>query len=53
MVQVGQKAPDFKLIDKDKNTVTLDKYKGKNLIIFFILLMTAVLSGCSSSQTGS
>jgi peroxiredoxin len=35
MVEVGQKAPNFKLIDKDKNTVTLDNYKGKNLIIFF------------------
>ena len=35
MINVGQKAPDFKLIDKDKNEVTLANFKGKNLILFF------------------
>ncbi len=35
MIQVGQKAPDFKLIDKDKNEVTLANFKGKNLVVFF------------------
>lgn len=35
MLNVGQKAPNFKLIDKDKNEVTLDHFKGKNLVIFF------------------
>jgi glutaredoxin-dependent peroxiredoxin len=35
MINVGQKAPDFKLIDKDKNEVTLENFKGKNLILFF------------------
>jgi len=35
MIQVGQKAPDFKLIDKDKNEVTYANFKGKNLILFF------------------
>ena len=35
MIEVGKKAPDFKLIDKDKNEVTLDSFKGKNLILFF------------------
>lgn len=35
MIQVGQKAPDFKLIDKDKNVVTLENFKGKNLVLFF------------------
>ena len=35
MINVGQKAPDFKLLDKDKNEVSLDNFKGKNLIIFF------------------
>lgn len=35
MIKVGQKAPDFKLIDKDKNEVTLANFKGKNLILFF------------------
>ncbi len=35
MINVGQKAPDFKLLDKDKNEITLENFKGKNLIIFF------------------
>ncbi len=35
MINIGQKAPDFKLLDKDKNEVTLESFKGKNLIIFF------------------
>jgi peroxiredoxin len=35
MINVGQKAPDFKLVDKDRNEVTLDSFKGKNLILFF------------------
>lgn len=35
MLQVGQKAPDFKLIDIDKNEVTLEKFHGKNLVVFF------------------
>ena len=35
MLQIGQKAPDFKLLDTEKNEVTLGQYKGKNLVIFF------------------
>ena len=35
MIEVGQKAPDFKLPDTDKNEVTLESFKGKNLVIFF------------------
>lgn len=31
--QVGSKAPDFKLTKTDLSTVTLDDYKGKNLIL--------------------
>ncbi len=38
MIKVGQKAPDFKLIDKDKNVVTLENFKGQNLILFFFPL---------------
>jgi peroxiredoxin len=34
-LQVGQKAPNFKLVDTDKQEVTLDQYKGKNVILFF------------------
>jgi peroxiredoxin len=35
MLTVGQKAPDFKLVDKDKNEITLANFKGKNLVLFF------------------
>src|SRR5437764_95294 len=32
---VGQKAPNFKLVDTEKQEVTLDQYKGKNVVLFF------------------
>src|SRR5882757_4109147 len=32
---VGQKAPNFKLVDIEKKEVTLDEYKGKNVVLFF------------------
>jgi glutaredoxin-dependent peroxiredoxin len=32
---VGQKAPEFQLVDQDKNTVTLSSLKGKNVILLF------------------
>ena len=32
---VGQKAPDFQLVDQDKNTVTLSSQKGKNVVLLF------------------
>lgn len=35
MINIGQKAPNFKLLDKDKNEFTLESFKGKNLILFF------------------
>jgi peroxiredoxin len=35
MIEVGHKAPEFKLPDTDKNEVTLESFKGKNLVIFF------------------
>lgn len=35
MLQIGQKAPDFKLINTNKEEVTLANFKGKNLVIFF------------------
>lgn len=34
-LKVGDKAPDFKLVDSDKNEVSLSNYSGKNLIIHF------------------
>ena len=32
---IGQKAPDFKLPDIDKNFHSLDEFKGKNVVLFF------------------
>jgi len=32
---VGQKAPDFKLPDIDKNFHSLEEFKGKNVVLFF------------------
>lgn len=40
---VGQKAPDFKLVGTDLEPITLNDYKGKNLILhFFPLAFTSV-----------
>ncbi|WP_025743817.1 thioredoxin-dependent thiol peroxidase [Aquimarina pacifica] len=35
ILSVGDKAPDFSAIDQDGNTITLDQYKGKKLVVFF------------------
>ena len=35
MLQVGQKAPDFKLIDTEKNEISLAQFQGKNVVLFF------------------
>lgn len=43
MIITGQPAPDFSLIDSDKNKVTLSDLKGKNvLLLFFPLAFTGV-----------
>ena len=34
-LQVGDKAPDFKVNDQDGNSISLQDYKGKKLIVFF------------------
>lgn len=39
----GKKAPNFKLVDTDKNEVSLENFKGKNVVIlFFPLAFTGV-----------
>ena len=35
-LKVGDKAPDFKVLDEQGKTVTLADYKGKKLIVFFV-----------------
>lgn len=35
MLQVGQKAPDFTLPDKDGNLITLSSFLGKKVVLYF------------------
>ena len=42
-IEIGQKAPAFNLYDTDKQPVSLESYKGKNvLLLFFPLAFTGV-----------
>lgn len=34
-LKVGDKAPNFKAIDQDENTISLSDFKGKKLVLFF------------------
>lgn len=50
-IQIGQKAPNFQVVSTDKAPVTLDQYKGKNLLLlFFPLAFTGVCTAelCST-----
>lgn len=35
MLKIGTKAPDFTLLDKDGNTVSLSDFVGKKVVIYF------------------
>ena len=35
MLQIGQKAPDFTLKDKDGNDVSLSDFRGKRVVVYF------------------
>ena len=37
-LQIGDKAPDFKLFNTNKEEVSLDDFKGKNLVVLFFPL---------------
>ena len=42
-IQVGQKAPDFKLFGTDKKEVTLEDFQGRNVVLlFFPMAFTGV-----------
>ena len=42
-LQIGNKAPDFKLYNSDKQEVSLSDYQGKNVVVlFFPLAFTGV-----------
>lgn len=45
-VKVGQEAPDFELIDQDKNPVRLSSLRGKNVVlVFHPLAFTSICEG--------
>ncbi|MGL5767360.1 MAG: thioredoxin-dependent thiol peroxidase [Sarcina sp.] len=35
MLAIGAKAPNFKLLDKDENEVSLSDFKGKKVVLYF------------------
>lgn len=35
MLQIGEKAPDFTLKDKDGNAITLSEFSGKKVVVYF------------------
>ncbi len=45
MLQIGQKAPGFTLLDSNKQEVSLEQYKGKNVVLFFFPM--AWTGGCT------
>ncbi|MBK7669119.1 MAG: redoxin domain-containing protein [Sphingobacteriaceae bacterium] len=50
-LQINDQAPDFKLINTEKKTVTLSEHKGKNvLLLFFPLAFTSTCTAelCST-----
>jgi thioredoxin-dependent peroxiredoxin len=35
MIEEGKKAPDFKLQNQDGKTISLNEFKGKNIVLYF------------------
>lgn len=35
MLEVGQKAPDFNLLDENGENISLSTFKGKNIVLYF------------------
>lgn len=35
MIEIGQKAPDFNLLDENGENISLSTFQGKNIILFF------------------
>jgi len=53
-LQIGQKAPEFKLVDSEKQEVKLSDYRGKSVVLlFFPLAFTSVCTKelCSVRDT--
>ena len=37
MLEIGKKAPDFTLLNQDNESISLSDFKGKKVILYFIL----------------
>ena len=35
MLKIGDKAPDFTLLDSDENSVSLSDFKGQKVVLWF------------------
>ena len=35
MLETGMKAPEFTLLDKDSNAVSLSDFRGKKVVLYF------------------
>ena len=46
VLEAGQKAPEFSLVDKDGTTVSLSDYAGKKVILYFY--PAASTPGCTT-----
>ena len=49
-LEEGDKAPDFKGKDQDGNTISLDQFKGKKLVLYFYPKDNT--PGCSAEAAG-
>lgn len=49
-MNIGDKAPEFKLFDSNKNEVNLSDYRGKNVVLLFFPL--AFTSTCTTELCG-
>ena len=50
-IEIGQQAPDFSLVTSEKEQISLENYKGKNLLLlFFPMAFTGVCTAelCST-----
>ena len=48
MIEVGNKAPDFTLVNQDREPVTLSDYKGENVVLAFY--PGAFTGGCTQEM---
>lgn len=49
-LQAGDKAPQFSLLDQEENTVTLNQFEGKKVLVYFY--PKAMTPGCNIQAQG-